>query len=109
MANTRVFFAEKNVGSFCSYSYFFSKNTCESDIVLTRTVNILTTYQLVKLTMLRTTGPWILHKLRNVRMTNMTDNQGESTLVISTSLTSNNRLSQSENLVPVQTRKSNDR
>ena len=29
----------KNVSSF---SYFFSKNTCELDIVLTRTFNILT-------------------------------------------------------------------
>ena len=39
-------FAEKNVSSFCiskSYSHFFSKNTCELDILLTRTVNILTT------------------------------------------------------------------
>ena len=31
---------------------FFSKNTCELDIVLTRTVNILTTNKLIKLTML---------------------------------------------------------
>ena len=48
-------FAEKNVSSFCickSYSHFFSKNTCELDIVLTGTVNILTTKELVKLTML---------------------------------------------------------
>ena len=37
---------------------FFSKNTCELDIVFNRTVNILTTYNLVKLTMLWTTGPW---------------------------------------------------
>ena len=54
-----IFSAEKNVSSFCickSYSYFFSRNTCELDIlnrtVLTRTVKILTTYELVKLTML---------------------------------------------------------
>ena len=40
-----------------SYSHFFSKNTCELDIVLTRTLNILTTNNLVKLTMLWTTGP----------------------------------------------------
>ena len=33
---------------------FFSKNNCELDIVLTRTVNILTTNELVKLTMLWT-------------------------------------------------------
>ena len=39
-----------------SYSQFFSKNTCELDIVLTRTVNILTTNELIKLTMLWTTG-----------------------------------------------------
>ena len=41
-----------NVSSFCShknYSNFFSKNTCELDNVLTRTVNILTTNELVKL------------------------------------------------------------
>ena len=31
-----------------SYSYFFSNNTCELDIVLTRTVNILTTNEFVK-------------------------------------------------------------
>ena len=34
-------------------TFFFSeKNTCELDIVLTGTVNILTTNELVKLTML---------------------------------------------------------
>ena len=50
----------KNVSSFCickSYSHFFSKNTCELDIVLTRTVNIFTTNELVKLTMLQQVGP----------------------------------------------------
>ena len=66
-------FAEKNVSSFCicksyshffskckSYShfFFFSKNTGEWDIVPTRTFNILTTNELVKLTMLWTTWPW---------------------------------------------------
>ena len=41
-------------------SHFFSKNICELDIVLTRTVNILTTNELVKLTMLWITGPsWL--------------------------------------------------
>ena len=39
---------------------FFSKNTCELDIVLTRTVNILNTNELIKLTALWTTGPWYL-------------------------------------------------
>ena len=33
-------------------SHFFSKNTCELDILLTRTVNIYTTNELVKLMML---------------------------------------------------------
>ena len=53
------------MSSFCickSYSQFFSKKylcQCELDIVLTRTVNILTTNELVNLTMLWTTGPWI--------------------------------------------------
>ena len=36
---------------------FFCKNNCEFDIVLTRTVIILTTNGLVKITMLWTTGP----------------------------------------------------
>ena len=55
-----LYFCWKNVSSFCickSYSHFFSKNICELDISLTRTVNILTTNELVKLTMLWTTGP----------------------------------------------------
>ena len=39
---------------------FFSKNTCESAIALTRTVNILTTNELIKLTMLWTTGPCLV-------------------------------------------------
>ena len=37
---------------------FFSKSICELDILLTRTINILTTNQLVKLTILWTTWPW---------------------------------------------------
>ena len=40
-----------------SYSHFFSKSELDIIIVLTRTVNILTTYEFVKLTMLWTTGP----------------------------------------------------
>ena len=39
-----------------SHSHFFSKNICEVDR-LSRTVNILTTNELVKLTMLWITGP----------------------------------------------------
>ena len=49
-------FAEKIMSSVCickSYShFFFSKNTWELDTVLTRTVNILNTNELVKLVML---------------------------------------------------------
>ena len=48
-------FLLKNVRSFSickSYSHFFSKNTCELDIVLIRAVNILTTNEFVKLTTL---------------------------------------------------------
>ena len=57
--NANIFAEKKNVSSFCkSYSHFFSKNTCELDIVLTRKFNILTPNELVKLTMLWTTGPW---------------------------------------------------
>ena len=56
---TLIFLLRKNV--ICkSYSHFFSKNTCELDIVLTRTVNILTINTLVKPTMLWTTGPWTI-------------------------------------------------
>ena len=52
------------MSSICkSYSHFFSKNTCELDIVLTRAVNILTTNELVKLTALWTTGHWCLRIL----------------------------------------------
>ena len=47
MAYTLIFLLKKNVSSF----HFSSKNTCELDIVLIRTVNILTTDELVKLTM----------------------------------------------------------
>ena len=42
-------------------TFFFSKNTCELDTVLTRTVNILTTNELIKLTMLWTTGLWCVN------------------------------------------------
>ena len=55
-----LIFLLKNVSSFCickNYIHFLSKNTCESDIVLTRKVNIFTTNKLVKLTMLWTTEP----------------------------------------------------
>ena len=40
--------------------HIFSAKICELDIVLTRSVNILTTNKLIKLTMLWTTGPWNL-------------------------------------------------
>ena len=46
--------------AFCickSYSHFYSKNTRELDIVLTRTVNILTTNEIVKLTIFEQVCP----------------------------------------------------
>ena len=59
MAYTLIFLLN-NVSSFAfgkAIHIFFSKNNCELDTVFTRTVNILTTNELVKLTMLCTTGP----------------------------------------------------
>ena len=52
-----ISFAEKMWVNAKTTHIFFNKNTCELDIVLNRTVNILTTNELVKLTMLWTTGP----------------------------------------------------
>ena len=49
-----------------SYSHFFSKYTCELDIVLTGTVDILTTYGLVKLKMLWKTWPYCKNKIRTL-------------------------------------------
>ena len=51
-------FAEKMwvAFAFAKATHIFSKSTCELDIVHIRTVNILTTNELVKLTMLWTTG-----------------------------------------------------
>ena len=56
MQDVLIFFSEKKK-KVSSYSHFFNKNTCELDIVCTRTVNILTTNELIKLKMLWTTGP----------------------------------------------------
>ena len=53
MAYTLIFLLEKIWVAF----RIFSKNTCDLDTVLTRTVNILTTNELVKLTIFSTTGP----------------------------------------------------
>ena len=47
MAYMLIFFAEKMWVA----SHFFSKKTCELDVILTRKVNILTTNELVKLTL----------------------------------------------------------
>ena len=54
-------FAEKMwvAFAFAKATHIFScKNTSELDIILTKTGNILTTNELVKLTMLWTTGTW---------------------------------------------------
>ena len=67
-------FAEKMWVAFAFH--IFSKNNCELDIVLTRTVNILTTNELVKLTMLWTTGPSVIFAapyLRSVLQNQNTD------------------------------------
>ena len=51
MANTLIFFAEKNVSSFC-YSHFCSKNINVFENTLATTVNEFVINKLVKLTML---------------------------------------------------------
>ena len=43
---------------------------CELAIVLTRTVNVLTTNELIKLTMLWTNGPWFLQNFAILLSTN---------------------------------------
>ena len=60
MAYTLIFLLNKMWVAFAfakATHIFFSKNTCELDVVQTRTVNILTTNELVKLTMLSAAGP----------------------------------------------------
>ena len=47
---------------------FFSKNTCEFGTVVTRTDNILTTNEFVKLMMLWTTGSWCFMSLSTLSM-----------------------------------------
>ena len=48
------------------HNFFFSKNTCELDIVLTGTVHIFTTNKLVKLKCFEQLGPGFLdHTVRN--------------------------------------------
>ena len=67
MAYTLIFLLKKKKCN--SYPHFFSKNTCELDIVLTRIVNILTTNELVKLTVFWTTGPCIIEYTGRTVMT----------------------------------------
>ena len=63
MAYTLIFLLKKMWVAFAfSYSHFFSRKknnkiTTELDTVLTRPVNILTTNELIKLTMLWAPGP----------------------------------------------------
>ena len=53
MAYVLIIFAEKMLVALAKTTHIFlSKNTCGVCTVLTRTVNILTTNELVKLTML---------------------------------------------------------
>ena len=65
MAYMLIFLLKKNASSICkSYSHFSAKKkkkkSYELDIELTKTVNILTTNELVKLTMLWATRPWLI-------------------------------------------------
>ena len=58
------FFAEKNVSSFCSAKathIFSAKNIRILYTESAKTVNEMTLYKLIKLTMLWTTGPWNFH------------------------------------------------
>ena len=62
MAYTLLFVVKKMCVAFANANakathIFSAKNNCELNIVLTRTVNILTINKLVKLMMLWTTGP----------------------------------------------------
>ena len=60
MAYMLTVLLKKNVSSKATNIFFSEKKkTCELDIVITRTVNILTTNELVNLTPLWTTGPWL--------------------------------------------------
>ena len=61
------FFAEKNVSSFCSAKathIFSAKNIKVLCIESAKTVNEMTLNELVKLTTLRTTGPWSAYALQ---------------------------------------------
>ena len=62
MANVNIFAekCEKLLHLQKLLTFFFSKNTCELDIVLARTVNILTTNELVQLRTLWRIGPCLL-------------------------------------------------
>ena len=60
MAYMLIFLLNEMWVAFAFHIFFSAKNTCELDIELTRTLNILTINELVKLAMLWTTGPWAL-------------------------------------------------
>ena len=65
-ANMLKFFAEKNVSSFCSAKathIFSAKNFWKLYIESSKIVNEMALNELVKLTMLWTTGPWLLMDL----------------------------------------------
>ena len=60
VSNTLILFAEKNVSSFCkSYSHFCSKNINVFENIIATTVNNIVINELIKLTVLLTTGPWL--------------------------------------------------
>ena len=62
-------FLLKNVSSFCNAKathIFSAKNIRILYIEFAKTVNEMTLYELVKLTMLWTTGPWYMFQIKNI-------------------------------------------
>ena len=78
-------YLQKLLTFFQQIHIFFPKNTSELDIVLTRTVNILTTKKLIKLTTLWTTGPCMVgiiagkcqdHRKENIGTVDIKEQEG---------------------------------
>ena len=71
MANTLTFLLKKNVSSFCianaSSHFFAAKNINVFENTLATTVNEFVINELVRLTMLWTTGPWLIVVGKRIR------------------------------------------
>ena len=63
-----IFLLKKNVVAFAFHSHFFSKNTCELDIALTRIVNILTLMSLLSLQCFEQVGLAIFRHINKGKM-----------------------------------------